>query len=146
MTYEKTNWKVGDTITAEKLNNIEGGIKANETAISSIDTSGGGSGDFVITATGTGSTLTADKTYSETLEAFNNGAIPVLRINIPNTNNYKYYPMVSFVNNAFGFSKSSYTMEDNGEGDLIVPVLGTESCLFSAGTTVTYNYLSKILN
>ena len=28
MTYEKTNWQVGDTITAEKLNNMENGIKA----------------------------------------------------------------------------------------------------------------------
>lgn len=31
--YNKTNWKTGDTITADKMNNIEGGIKTNETAL-----------------------------------------------------------------------------------------------------------------
>ena len=30
MAYEKTEWKSGDTITAEKLNNIESGVKDNE--------------------------------------------------------------------------------------------------------------------
>ena len=33
MAYEKTTWQTGDTITAEKLNNIEQGISDNETAI-----------------------------------------------------------------------------------------------------------------
>lgn len=28
MTYEKTNWKVGDTITATKLNKMEDGIES----------------------------------------------------------------------------------------------------------------------
>lgn len=28
MTYEKTNWKVGDTITAEKMNKIEDGVES----------------------------------------------------------------------------------------------------------------------
>ena len=32
MSYSKTTWANGDTITAEKLNNIENGIVANETA------------------------------------------------------------------------------------------------------------------
>ena len=38
MTYVKTNWKTGDTITADKLNNIENGIAS----------SGGGGGGVLI--------------------------------------------------------------------------------------------------
>lgn len=30
MSYTPTNWKAGDTITAEKLNNMEAGIKASD--------------------------------------------------------------------------------------------------------------------
>jgi len=30
MSYTKTTWSTGDTITAEKLNNIETGIKNND--------------------------------------------------------------------------------------------------------------------
>ena len=33
MSYIKTTWNKGDTITADKLNNIENGIETNETAI-----------------------------------------------------------------------------------------------------------------
>ena len=29
MAYEKTTWQAGDTITSEKLNNIEDGIEAS---------------------------------------------------------------------------------------------------------------------
>lgn len=33
MAYTPTNWKTGDVITAVKLNNMEGGIDENDTAI-----------------------------------------------------------------------------------------------------------------
>ena len=36
--YTPTEWATGDLITAEKLNNIETGIGANETAIGGLDT------------------------------------------------------------------------------------------------------------
>lgn len=36
MAYNKTTWETGDTITAQKLNNAENGIEANDTAISGI--------------------------------------------------------------------------------------------------------------
>ena len=39
MTYTKTNWQAGDTITAAKLNNLENGVEA---------ASGGGSGIMVV--------------------------------------------------------------------------------------------------
>ena len=34
MTYNKTTWTAGDTITAEKLNNIENGVEAASAALS----------------------------------------------------------------------------------------------------------------
>lgn len=36
MAYTKNVWNVGDTITKEKLDNIENGISNNDTAISSL--------------------------------------------------------------------------------------------------------------
>lgn len=33
MAYNKTTWATGDVITAEKLNNIEGGIEGNDTIV-----------------------------------------------------------------------------------------------------------------
>lgn len=68
MSYTETTWKKGDAITAEKLNNIEGGIKANETAIGQVDTSGGDNVFIVnIDAEDNSGTITAtaDKTRQE---------------------------------------------------------------------------------
>ena len=36
MAYTKTTWANGDVITAEKLNNAEGGIEANDQAIDGL--------------------------------------------------------------------------------------------------------------
>lgn len=52
MSYTPTNWQTGDTITAEKLNNIETGIEA-------LDTGGGGSGENIIFAKVNPTSLTA---------------------------------------------------------------------------------------
>lgn len=38
MSYKKTTWNAGDTITASKLNNAETGIAANDTAITELNT------------------------------------------------------------------------------------------------------------
>lgn len=66
MTYEKTNWKVGDAITATKLNKIEDQVAANEEAIASA---GGDDSVFIVNidAEGSGGTITAtaDKTRQE---------------------------------------------------------------------------------
>lgn len=62
MSYTPTNWQTGDTITAEKLNNMEGGIEnANE--------------PFVITFTPTAQDLsgTMDKTVAEINAAYEAG-------------------------------------------------------------------------
>ena len=67
MTYEKTNWKVGDAITATKLNKIEDQVAANEEAISA---SSGGGIEFI---TIDGRTYTCDKTYDEIVALFQAG-------------------------------------------------------------------------
>ena len=63
MSYEKTIWEIGDTITAEKLNNIEGGI--DEVFENEI---------FVIRVSYNiiNETATVDKTFSEIVSAVNN--------------------------------------------------------------------------
>lgn len=68
MAYTPTEWKSGDVITAEKLNNIEEGI--SESSSSDI---------FVVKFTQNGSTWTADKTLSEINSAVGNGT-PVIGV------------------------------------------------------------------
>ena len=67
MSYEKTNWQVGDTITATKLNKIEDQVAANEEAISA---SSRGGIEFI---TIDGRTDTCDKTYDEIVALFQAG-------------------------------------------------------------------------
>ena len=91
MSYTETTWKKGDAITAEKLNNIEGGIKANETAIGQIDTSGDDSVFIVnIDAEDNSGTITAtaDKTRQEMSAAVDAGKRIIIRL----THNKKYAP------------------------------------------------------
>ena len=70
MSYTKTTWQTGDTITAEKLNKIEDQVAANEEAISQIDTS-----LMTVTYTYNNETerYTTQATFGEVLEAFENG-------------------------------------------------------------------------
>ena len=63
MTYNKTTWASGDTITAEKLNNIENGIEASSEA----------SGLLVVTFTHDNVTYSVDKTFAEITTAINEG-------------------------------------------------------------------------
>ena len=62
MSYTPTNWQTGDTVTAEKLNNMEQGIELANDA-------------FVITLTPTEQDYsgTIDKTYDEIVSAVNSG-------------------------------------------------------------------------
>lgn len=69
MTYIPTDWKIGDTITANKLNKLE-----NAVASSSSTSSG-------LLVTISGSPLTMDKTAGEIINAVENG-VPVTFINI----------------------------------------------------------------
>ena len=67
MSYTKTTWQTGDTITATKLNKIEDQVAANEEAISA---SSGGGIEFI---TIDGRTYTCDKTYDEIVALFQAG-------------------------------------------------------------------------
>jgi len=85
MSYEKTNWKVGDTITAEKLNKIEDQVAANEEAISSA---GGDDSVFIVNIDAEDNsgtiTATADKTRQEISAAADAGKPIIIRL----THNY----------------------------------------------------------
>ena len=65
MSYEKHTWETGETITADKLNNLENGVAS----------SGSGSGIFEIVATGDEDSKTLDKTWKEIVDAFDSGRI-----------------------------------------------------------------------
>ena len=70
MAYTPTEWKSGDVITAEKLNNIEDGVA-----------SAGESDLFIVTITGDESSASADKTISEVSAAYTAGKIIVFKYN-----------------------------------------------------------------
>lgn len=95
MSYTKTTWQTGDTITAEKLNNIENGIEANETAISQIDTSGDA---YIVTYTSSPSGPVTDTTYADLETAAASGKILLVR----GADSGKFYQLIKgkFVVNA----------------------------------------------
>lgn len=66
MAYTPTEWATGDVITAEKLNNIEGGVMAAGPLIVNLSYS-----SVVNDRYATGSTL--DKSYSEIMAAYESG-------------------------------------------------------------------------
>jgi hypothetical protein len=66
MSYTPTNWETGDVITAEKLNNMEGGIENAQL--------------FIVSVTRNENQFTADKTFAEIQTAFLSGAYIVLRL------------------------------------------------------------------
>ena len=82
MAYEKHTWETGETITAEKLNNLEDGVAS----------AGDGSGDsneFIINVSRDSQyNLVIDKTFDEVEAAYNNGK--TLKLKNDNTN-YRFY-------------------------------------------------------
>lgn len=60
MAYEKHTWQTGETITAEKLNNLEDGASRKENL-------------FVNFTKVSGHNYTSDKTFQEISEAYRNG-------------------------------------------------------------------------
>ncbi len=82
MSYTKTTWLTGDTITAEKLNNIETGIKNNDDNAKIF---------IVNLETQDMQNYTADRTFEQLVQAFNNGYYILARIGnvvtnaLPNT-------------------------------------------------------------
>ena len=85
MSYNKTTWANGDTITAEKLNNIENGIE------------NAGGGALICTLVGEGGTgRVVDKTYGEIKTALDAGKVVILRIYGNSNTEYDYHTLASF--------------------------------------------------
>ena len=76
MSYEKTNWQVGDTITAEKLNKIENKLEALDDSVFIVNIDAEDSGGTI--------TATADKTRQEMSAAADAGKPIIIRL----TRNY----------------------------------------------------------
>lgn len=93
MSYTPTEWATGDTITAEKLNKLEGGVA-------------GAGGVFVVTYTITGEwveeeyveTYSADKTLEEIWAAFDEGKPVVAKRSVDE--NSDIYGYLSYVHDA----------------------------------------------
>lgn len=66
MAYTKTTWATGDTITADKLNNMEDGIAANDNFL-------------VVKINFVSGAFTSDKTYAEIMEADTAGKIIICK-------------------------------------------------------------------
>lgn len=89
MSYTKQTWATGDTITAEKLNHMEGGIA-------------GAGGVLVVGLQEDGQTL--NKTWQEIFDAMSAGSIAVVKT-IEDENSITYYQ----VNTAF-LEQGQYTI------------------------------------
>lgn len=91
MAYTKTTWACGDTITNTKLNNMENGISANDTAVTANtetiaehttaienlqEAVDGISEPLIVNVNRFDNPITADKTFAEILEAYN-GCRPI---------------------------------------------------------------------
>ena len=122
MTYEKTNWKVGDAITAEKLNKIEDQVAANEEAISQ-----GGTSLMTVTYTYNSETrvYTTQATFGEVLEAFENGVTVMFTTSRENS---------GYVNHLSGIVVNVYW--DHNENNPGRPYSGTVAVSSSDGTWV----------
>lgn len=76
MSYEKTNWQVGDTITAEKLNKIENKLEALDDSVFIVNIDAEDNSGTI--------TATADKTRQEMSAAVEAGKPIIIRL----TRNY----------------------------------------------------------
>ena len=141
MSYTPTDWKTGDLITAEKLNNMESGI------------AGGGAGLFVINATGIAdennvqTQPTIDKTWDEIVAAVESGLIPVISASrtVSGASAYTYLFPVGYAKSDGAGGCSFLYSEGNATGtgwdvttiSVIIMLLGTMS---------TYQKVSLALN
>ena len=68
MAYTKTTWNDGDTITKDKLNNIEKGVGANDTAITALN-------GKVVKASASNDGLMSKENFTK-LQSLNNYTLP----------------------------------------------------------------------
>jgi hypothetical protein len=91
MAYIPTEWETGDIITAEKLNNIEDGIVANEEAIADALQEIVFSANYPESAP-TSFVPTCNMTFSQAYTAMQNGAKAVLKLATGGDYLYIYLP------------------------------------------------------
>lgn len=115
MSYIKTTWQTGDTVTAEKLNHAENGIEnANQNALPSVSSTdngdvltvvegawakaapSGGGGVFVVHTTFDDSeySYTTDKTWTEIFTALSSGTPGLLLMSEDPTNMIISVPII----------------------------------------------------
>lgn len=75
MSYSKTTWKTGDTITAQLLNHAEDGIAANDAAIAALPAGLQLYGPYVAHATATVSAGATGELTCESMEDFNGSSV-----------------------------------------------------------------------
>lgn len=85
MAYEKHTWQTGETITAEKLNNLEDGVDSNNSSIVNIKLIKAVDGGDISVSWANDET----KRYSDIAEAINNGKQVCLMVT--QGNNIDYY-------------------------------------------------------
>lgn len=106
MSYTPTTWANGDTITAQKMNNIEQGIVA---------ASSGGGGVVVVSGEWDAgeTTFTLDKTYNELKALLLSGAVVVLREENDNGVASRFLSQCSLTNGAY---YALFMLADFGSG------------------------------
>lgn len=127
MSYTPNTWQTGDTVTAEKLNNIESGLDLSANA-------------FVVTLTPTAEDLsgTMDKTPEEIYAALSN-KIQLIG-EIPSLNSFVIFTQFMFgVNNVV--CAGQFVFEVSGQPCLVNVVTNTDSATYDTGifplTTMT---------
>ena len=108
MSYTPTEWKSGDVITSEKLNNLEQGV---------ADASGGGGGALVIDLEVTGSAMTLNKTWQEIFNTISGGTFAFVR-NV-DTDDIMLYNLeeIYIDNGSYGVSAGGITLlTDSADG------------------------------
>lgn len=106
MSYTPTAWQTGDTITAEKLNNMEGGIEDGQT--------------LVVTITQNGSVYVADKTFSEITSAWSAGRTVIADASAVGTTGVLYLTKVGESSVIFSSSRGvdTYTITMRSGGTI----------------------------
>lgn len=136
MSYEKHTWETGETITAEKLNNIENGIENNnfEIVVFSQDRENA-------------NTWTADKTLEELQTAYEAGRHIVAALRSNNGSGSTLFPVVTiplFINGVFGlWADSGVTMSDVGEKNIELSQSMIQYLPSGISVTNQHNYVAK---
>lgn len=113
MSYTPTQWVTGDTVTAERLNNMENGIVANDY--------------FVVNLSRNGQTYSVDKTASQINAAIAAGREPIIKYRFTNSQNVTYD---RYFNIAQSQSPGGITFtrnEGNGSDEIIIEDNGSVS-------------------